>query len=67
MSEPKEKCAVRPGDRVIDLGCQLADRAREITGEPAPVVTVVAVFPWGLRIRNDAGELYDCTRWALPQ
>jgi len=52
--------------RVIDIGCPLMESLRAAGLEPpAQEVTVLRVFPWGLRVVR-GGEVYDSTRFVVP-
>ena len=59
---------VNAGDTIADAGCMNARRWREIKDiaqPPCPHRTVVAVFPWGLRVTNGTEES-DVVDWFLP-
>jgi hypothetical protein len=59
---------VKIGDVIADAGCMNSTRWREmknIDQPPCPHRTVVAVFPWGLRVTNGTDES-DVTDWFLP-
>lgn len=58
---------IRRGMRVIDIGCPLLQSLRASGLEPpAKEVTVLRVFPWGLRVVR-AGEVYDSECFVMPQ
>ena len=58
---------VRRGMRVLDIGCPLTQSLRASGLEPpAKEVTVLRVFPWGLRVVR-AGEVYDSEHFLTPQ
>jgi hypothetical protein len=59
--------SVDVGDVIADAGCMNARRWREMKDLPQPSCmhrTVVAVFPWGLRVTNGTEES-DVVDWFL--
>jgi len=77
-TQPKETCSafrwpdsphVQVGDVIADAGCMNARSWRhkkDLPQPPCPHRTVVAVFPWGLRVTNGIDES-DVIDWFYPE
>ena len=65
--QPAYKPRTVVGAIVLDVGCGFSQRAILDGRDRAAFVVIVAMFDWGLRVRDNAGEVYDCSMWiAVP-
>lgn len=58
---------IAPGMTVLDIGCPLTQRMREMHPEDFPKTpgVVLRVFPWGLRLAEpgNLSNKWDCEYW----